>query len=86
MLSSKLAWCERILVALEDSNNRLLSHLSSERFYSSMIPATHTFYGVVDNSSWGKFLRLNDSCNHTFPVYLISTSLTPAEQQTCTHT
>ena len=25
-------------------------------------------------------------CNHTFPVYLISTSLTPAEQQTCTHT
>ena len=84
VLSSKLAWCERILVALEDADNRLLSHVSSERFDTNMILATHTFYGVVDNPSRGKFLPLNDSFSTLFdkvPSFtrLLGVSLKEAE-------
>ena len=84
VLSSKLAWFERICVVLEGVDTRLLSHMSSKRFDSNMLPAPHTFYGVVDNPSWGKFLPLNNSFSTLFDkvpflTWMLGVSLKKAE-------
>ena len=56
----------KVRTSLLDADARLLSHVSSKKFDSSLLPANSTFYSVQDNPSQGKCLTLNPSLELLF--------------------